>query len=56
MRRARQENTLISYYGRLIYTFDTKYISLRIDPDRRLVPVLTVDAMGHLPGRRLYLA
>jgi TonB-dependent starch-binding outer membrane protein SusC len=36
-----QENTLISYYGRLIYTFDTKYIlsgSIRTDGSSRFSP------------------
>jgi TonB-linked SusC/RagA family outer membrane protein len=36
-----QENTLISYYGRLIYTFDTKYIfsgSIRSDGSSRFSP------------------
>jgi len=35
------ENTLISYYGRLIYTFDTKYIlagSIRSDGSSRFAP------------------
>jgi TonB-linked SusC/RagA family outer membrane protein len=35
------ENTLISYYGRLIYTFDTKYIlsgSIRTDGSSRFSP------------------
>jgi iron complex outermembrane receptor protein len=44
------ENTLISYYGRLIYTFDTKYIlsaSLRTDGSSRFAPS---DRWGTFPS------